>query len=187
MLITFPVEMGVEAFLAARGRVRVPRPARCPACGHDRVAFAGWWTRHTRRGPIDIQRVACGGCGATHSCWPDVLVARRLDVAEMIGAGLAAAAGGAGHRPIAARLGVPEGTVRGWLRRFRRLAEPLTARLMAFAADANPAVGHPRAGTPLAMAVDAVGRAGEAWALLTGEPVDAWPLAVCIAGGRLLG
>ncbi len=32
---------------------------------------------------------------------------------------------GAGHRPIAAALGVPAGTARGWLRRLRARAEPL--------------------------------------------------------------
>ncbi len=121
MLITFAVEMPVEAFLAARGRVPIPRPERCPACGHDRLTFAGWWTRATRRGPVDIHRAACAGCAATHSCWPDVLVGRRVDLAEMIGAALLAAARGAGHRPIAARLGVPAASVRGWLRRFRTI------------------------------------------------------------------
>lgn len=52
-------------------------------------------------------------CGATHSLWPDVLVGRRMDLAELIGAALAAAADGAGHRLIATRLGLPAATVRG--------------------------------------------------------------------------
>jgi hypothetical protein len=43
---------------------------------------------------------------------------RRADTVEVIGAALAARAGGAGHRMIAARLGRAPETVRGWLRRL---------------------------------------------------------------------
>jgi len=87
----------------------------------------------------------------------------------MIGAALLAAARGAGHRPIAARLGVPAASVRGWLRRFRTLAGRLGTRLLAFAAAADPGIPHTPAGTPLAVAVGAVGAA--ALARLSGEPV----------------
>lgn len=187
MLLTFPVEMSTERFLARRGRVVVARPDRCPTCGPAPMAFAGWWTRLTRRGPGDIHRVACTRCGATHSLWPDVLVGRRMDLAELIGAALTAAAGGAGHRPIAARLGVPAATVRGWLRAFRRLAGPLCARATAFAAAAGSGVPEPRLDRPEAMAVSAVGQAARAWQQLCGEPVSPWRLAVALAGGRLLG
>ena len=105
--------MPVERFLAARGRVPTPRPERCPRCPPAPMAFAGWWTRPTRHGPVDIHQVACTRCGATHSLWPDVLVGRRMDLAELIGAALAAAADGVGHRLIATRLGLPAATVRG--------------------------------------------------------------------------
>ena len=43
---------------------------------------------------------------------------RRQDEVLVIGAAIEAHVGGEGHRPIAFRLGVPAGTVRGWLRRF---------------------------------------------------------------------
>ncbi|MGH8929738.1 MAG: hypothetical protein ACRDZO_03630, partial [Egibacteraceae bacterium] len=85
MLIVFPLEMPLKELLAARGRVPTPRPDHCPACGHQRVTFAGWWTKHTRYGPVAIHRAACAGCAATHSCWPDVLVGGRVDAAEVIG------------------------------------------------------------------------------------------------------
>jgi hypothetical protein len=49
-----------------------------------------------------------------------VLVGRRVDLAAVIDAALEVKAAGWGHRPIAARLGVPAATVRGWLRRRRR-------------------------------------------------------------------
>ncbi|MGH8887900.1 MAG: hypothetical protein ACRDYX_22595 [Egibacteraceae bacterium] len=105
MLIVFAVEVGVDELLAARGRVDTPRPERCPGCGHGWLTFAGWWTKRARRGPVDIHRVLCprksGGCGKSHSCWPDLLVGRRIDLAEVIGAGLEAKASGSGHRRIA--------------------------------------------------------------------------------------
>lgn len=185
--MVFAVEGPVEAFLAVRGRVGVPRPERCGACGHGWVAFDGWWTKSTRRGPVDIHRVRCGGCGRSHSCWPDVLVGRRVDLAVVIGSALEAKAAGWGHRPIAARLGVPAATVRSWLRRFRRVAGGLTGRLMAVAADADPSVRAPPAGAPLVVAVAAVRLAATAMASLSGEPVEPWRFAVTVAAGSLLG
>jgi hypothetical protein len=56
---------------------------------------------------------------------PEVLWPRRADAAEVIGAGLEIAALGRGHRQVAAHLGLSDGTVRGWIRRFvigRRLS-----------------------------------------------------------------
>lgn len=187
MLIVFDVQTTLREFVAVRGRVDTPRPERCPACGHERVTFAGWWRRLTRHGPVDIHRVVCGRCRATHSLWPDLLVARRMDPAELIGAALQTAADGAGHRPIAAALGLPAATVRGWLRAFRRVAGPLAGHLLAVAAAADPAAYAARGGTPLAVAVDAVAVAGGAFARLSGEPVSPWRFAVAVSGGRLLG
>jgi len=46
------------------------------------------------------------------------VLVRRADTAVVVGAGLAAKAAGAGYRRIAALLGRPAETVRGWLRRF---------------------------------------------------------------------
>ena len=51
-----------------------------------------------------------------------VLVVRRADSAVVIRAALVAKAAGAGNRPIAAALGRPVSTERGWLRRFTALA-----------------------------------------------------------------
>ena len=71
------------------------------------------------------RRAMCSGCGRTHVLLPVSALVRRADVVEMIGAGLALAASGWGHRRIGHRLEVPAGTVRGWLRRFRGRAEAL--------------------------------------------------------------
>ena len=188
MLIVFAVEECLDEFMAKRGRVVTPRPERCPACGHGRVTFAGWRTRQTRQGVVDIHRVRCAdpGCAKTHSCWPDVLVGRRVDPAATIGAGLEAKAAGLGHRRIAARLAVAQGTARGGLRRFALIAPALTATLIALAAAADPVLRPPPPGCPLAVGVAAVGLAAAGMASLTGEPVDRWRLAVAVAGGGLL-
>jgi hypothetical protein len=54
----------------------------------------------------------------THVLLPVSCLLRRADTVEVIGAALAARAGGAGHRAIAGRLGRAPETVRGWLRCF---------------------------------------------------------------------
>jgi hypothetical protein len=64
---------------------------------------------------------------------------------EVIGPALAASAHGAGHRRIAADLGLPAATVRGWLRRARCGAEPLRARSAALALELDPLLGPPAA------------------------------------------
>jgi transposase-like protein len=186
MLISFAVLMPLERFLAVRGRVEQDRPSRCPACGDGRLTFAGWWTRLTRQGPVDIHRVACAGCGATHSLWPNVLVAGCGDTAATVGAVLELAATGAGHRPIAARIGLAATTVRGWLRRFRRHAAAATTRLRAWSAAVDPTLPDVPIGTPILAAVGAVFAAAVAFFELSGEALEPWPLAVRVLGGRLL-
>ena len=59
----------------------------------------------------------CGDCGGTQILLPATLTVRRADSTEVIGAALAAKAGGAGFRAIAAALARPVSTVRSWLRR----------------------------------------------------------------------
>ena len=49
---------------------------------------------------------------------PVTVLLRRADAAKVIWAALVARAGGQGHRTIAALVGVPASTVRGWLRRM---------------------------------------------------------------------
>jgi hypothetical protein len=84
-------------------------------------------------------------------------------------------------------LGVPAATVRGWLRRFATLAGALAGRLVAVAADADPAVRAPPPDEPGAVAVAAVALAAAAMARLSQTPVDRWRFAVTATGGRLLG
>jgi hypothetical protein len=115
-------------------------------------------------------------------------VPRRRDGGEVIGAALLDKAGGAGHRTIAARLGRPPGTVRGWLRAFARRAEAIgrSARRWAYAIDATFTPARP-AGSPLADAVEALGAAVRACTAQLGMRAGPWELAVALTGGLLQG
>ncbi|MFH8642321.1 helix-turn-helix domain-containing protein [Streptomyces goshikiensis] len=117
------------------------------------------------------------------------VLVRRVDLVEVIGAALAAKAAGAGARTIAAWLGRPVETVRGWLRRFERRAEHVRAYFTVLLVDAgvDPV---PPAATPTAFA-DAVSAVAGAWEAVrsrwpsVGE-VSPWRLAAAISHGRLL-
>jgi len=84
------------------------------------------------------RRARCTGCGATHVLLPVLLLVRRADTAAVIGAGLTAKATGAGHRLIAALLGRPAETVRGWLRRFASRVEPVRTVFTRWCRDLQP-------------------------------------------------
>jgi hypothetical protein len=118
------------------------------------------------------------------------LLARRADEAGVIGAALAGAAAGLGHRRIAERLGRPAATVRGWLRRFASRAGTLRSaftRLLC-ALDADPGLPGP-AGSPVADAVAAILAAAAAVARRWGGgalALSAWELAAAVSCARLL-
>jgi hypothetical protein len=116
----------------------------------------------------------------------EAALCRRADAVAVIGSGLTAKAGGAGHRRIAGALGRPAGTVRGWLRRFAASAEPIRALFTALAHALDP--GLPAAeptGSGLADAVAAIGAAARA-ASLRLRPRCPWSFAARVSGGRLL-
>lgn len=178
--------VGVEAALVA-GRVG------CPLCG---AALAGWGWAGTRsvRGRSGVatvrpRRGRCVGCGVTQVLLPAGLLARRADAAEVIGAALAAAASGSGWRTVAARLGRPGETVRGWLRVFRARAEAvrLFFTTLMVAVGVDPVVPA-AAGTALADAVasvfGAVVAAGSRWPGVVG--LSPWRIASVVSGGLLL-
>jgi len=115
-------------------------------------------------------------------------VARRRDGAQVIGAALLAKAHGEGHRRIAARLGRPAATVRGWLRAFARRAQALQncATRWSYAIDASFTPSRPT-GSPLADAVEALGTLARACRARLGMRAGAWELAVMLTGGLLHG
>ncbi|WP_220183403.1 hypothetical protein [Sphaerisporangium album] len=114
---------------------------------------------------------------------------RRADLAEVIGAALAAKAAGLGARPIAAGLGVPVETVRGWLRRFAGRAELVRVRFTVLMVDVGvdpvpPAPAATAFGDAVAAVFGASVAAASRWPQI-GE-VSPWRMACAASGGLLL-
>jgi hypothetical protein len=157
----------------------------CPSCGIGRLARWG----HGRERVIRLldgattrlrpDRARCRSCRRTHILLPSWCAPRRADAIEVIGTGLAAALGGAGYTQIGAQLGVPPGTVRGWLRLLRCRAEEMRCFAMhqlGAIGGTDPALPEPVA-SPLHDALNAV--AAAAHAAITGHGfgvADLWPL-----------
>jgi hypothetical protein len=166
----------------------------CPGCG----GRLGGWGHASRRPVFTAGRVAvavtprrarCAGCGVTHVLLPAWLLARRCDGTSVIGDMLARAALGQGFRGIAAASGVPEGTVRGRLRRFRssagRVREFFTRLAGVLAVDPVPLdpAGSPLADAVVAVAAAAAAAAGRWPGMVT---VSGWELAAVLTLGSLL-
>jgi hypothetical protein len=101
---------------------------------------------------------------------------------------LLAKAGGWGHRRVAARLGRPASTVRGWLRRITAVADRVLAVLAAVAAELGAEFVPPAPTTePVAAVVELVGALARAAARQLGGSCSPWRLAAVVSGGRLLG
>jgi hypothetical protein len=141
-------------------------------------------------GPVSLcpRRSRCIRCGVTHVLLPVVVLARRADEASVVGRALVAKARGIGFRRIAAALGRPAETVRGWLRRLAERLEPVravfTRWLRALAVD--PVMPEPAGGAweDAVTAILAASRAAvDRFALGTVAP---WELAVAISAGCLL-
>jgi hypothetical protein len=169
---------------------------RCPSCqgamrpwGHGRVRVLRDRADSLRLRP---RRSRCLGCARTHVLLPETLLARRADTVAVIGAGLAARVGGAGHRRIAAGLRRPVSTVRGWLRRFAARAESIRVAFTTLADALDPALPPaPPTGSGFADAVAPIGVAARAAALRLG-PWPPWPFAARAGPGlgfpdRLIG
>jgi hypothetical protein len=91
---------------------------------------------------------------------PVFVLVRRADVVAVIGMALVLAAAGAGFRTVAARVGVAQGTVRGWLHRFRVRAEGWRVVFTRAVAALDPVLGPITArGSVLADAVEVMGLA----------------------------
>jgi len=188
-VVTVGVVAGVVERRLAAGRLR------CPVCPG---VLAGWGHARERviRGAGGVgwrlrpRRSRCGGCGVTHVLLPVSCLLRRAAAAVVIWAGLAASAAGAGYRKVAAGLGVPVSTVRGWLARFRSRAELVRGVFTVWlcALDADPPPLAP-AGSAAADAVTAVAAAaaaaGRRWAGLA-VTLSPGVLASSVSAGRLL-
>jgi hypothetical protein len=135
------------------------------------------------------RRSRCSLCLVTHVLLPVVALLRRADLAEVVGVALAAKAEGLGARAVAALLGRPVDTVRGWLRRFGSRAETVRQFFTGLLVDVAPDPVMPAAArTVFADAVAAV--VGAAVAVLARWPrlgeVSVWQAAAAVTNGRLL-
>lgn len=118
---------------------------------------------------------------------PAVMLARRIDGVEVIGAALSAKALGSGHRTIARDLGRTESTVRRWLRRFARLASWWWRVFTLLFHDLDPlAVPVAPEGSVFADAVSVLALASAAAVRRVG-PRPVWEFASGASGGLLLG
>ncbi|GLZ30145.1 hypothetical protein Lesp02_23350 [Lentzea sp. NBRC 105346] len=63
-------------------------------------------------------------CHRTHVLLPEWMLARRAYAAPVVAEAIAAHARGKGYRRIALSMGLPETTVRDWLRSFDRNTSP---------------------------------------------------------------
>ena len=136
---------------------------RCPSCTDGVLGPWGFARERELRCPDGrrhqrFRRTRCRACRATHVLVPTSTLLRRVDLVEVIGAALLAKTAGVGHRRIAAALGLPATTVRGWLRRFRQRAAELWALAARMAhehdAELGPIVAR---GSPIADALEALG------------------------------
>ena len=102
----------------AAGTLACPRCAgRLAPWGHAReraVRLLGGASARVRP-----RRARCKACRVSFVLLPAWCAPRRGHAIEVIGTAAAAAAGGYGPQALGSWLGVPEGTVRGWLRRLR--------------------------------------------------------------------
>lgn len=166
----------------------------CPDC---RASLRPWgWARprriHGITGVLRPRRARCAGCLATHVLLPVTVLLRRAYGVEVIGAALTARAAGLGFRPIGTRLGVPEATVRGWLRVMAGRLESTRATWLAVARRVGIDVVVPDGlGCRWRDALAALGAAATAVTSRFGPlgvlgPVTAWQVAAACSTGRLL-
>jgi hypothetical protein len=162
----------------------------CPRCGGVLRPWghARWRVSRREAGSVRHRprRASCTGCARTHVLLSVVWLSRRADSASVIGSALLAKATGAGHRSIAAALGRPTCTVRGWLRRFSARAEQVRVFFTRLLHSLDPQAGPilPQ-DCVFADALEALGRASAA-GIRRLSPRPPWEFASWASGGLLL-
>jgi hypothetical protein len=131
-------------------------------------------------------RAKCRDCRRSHVLLPGGYLPRRGYDVHVIGAALLQAAEGGGYRRVAATVGVPEGTVRGWLSSVRAGSGELVAGAVevfrAAGLDLYPQRALVWAGRPLPEVVSALGTVARGFVLALARPYPA-PLRPVRAGG----
>jgi hypothetical protein len=169
----------------------------CPDCAG---VLAPWGRARPRRVRLTVASMAtelitprrgrCEGCGRTHVLAPVSTLGRRADGVDVVGAALLGRAEGLGYRRVAARVGRPVSTVRGWLSRMVSNAEGVRVAftLLRHRVDDDPGPLLP-AGSGLADAVAAIGAGVAAVRRTWGTAVvvlSAWQVASALTVGQLL-
>lgn len=188
-MVTVEVDsVRVESRLASGG-------IGCPSC-RDGV-LGGWGYGRARpieglSDPVRPRRARCRACSVTHVLLPVSLLLRRAYAAERVWSVVTARSQGWGHRRIAASLGVPAATVRGWMRRAGGRLEAVRVWFLRAAVAAGVDVAIPDgSGCPwrdvlaaVATATSAIGfRFGGAGLVGVVTPAR---VVVAVSGGRLL-
>lgn len=162
----------------------------CPGCG-GRLAPWGSARRRVVRwsGRVEVRRPRrsrCVACRGSHVLAGADTLIRRRDGVAVIGAALVAKATGLGQRRVAALVGVPVSTVRGWLRRFAVRAEVIRVWFTVLAHGLDPMLAAVTpTGTAVGDAVEAIGIAARA-SFLRVAPAPAWEFASAASRGGLL-
>jgi hypothetical protein len=182
VLIVADDRAAVEADLAA-GRLL------CPRC-HAGV-LGGWGCARLRevRTPAGVRRLRprrgrCRdrACAATHVLLPDVCLARRRYVVEVIGAAVLSL-GREGYRRAGERLGVPGETVRDWRRRFRSRAGLIAAHFLRWARALDASLDASARRSLVEEALDAIGVCTRLASLvLRSRPAWSWVSALTCGG-----
>ncbi len=162
----------------------------CPSC---RGSLGPWGHARTRvlrclAGDrlLRPRRARCRGCAGTHVLLADIALLRRQDEVAVIGQAIEARASGEACWRIAAWLGLPAGTVRGWLRRFAVRAPEIRAHFTRWALVLDPELGPiVPAGGVFSDALEAIAVAARAWVLRFG-PGRVWSLVSVLSAGVLL-
>lgn len=116
---------------------------------------------------------------------PDVCLARRRYVAEVIGEALLSL-GREGYRRVAERLGVPGETVRDWRRRFCSRAELIAAHFLRWARALDAALDPPvDQGSLVGDALEAIGVCTRLASLILGGRAP-WSWVSWLTAGGLL-
>jgi hypothetical protein len=182
--ILWPCPLDVDTYIERGREIEAPRPP-CPLCSGPTGSWSGYerHLRDERDRLIWIPRVRCRACGVTQALLPWFVAPWRWDVMEVIGRALEMLAKGWGHRRIAALVGRPETTVRGWCRRFRGGAETITGVLLARAVSWGWS-GWELPSSPLQRCVAAVEALAGQWRRRRGS-AGAWRVTNLITGGWL--
>jgi hypothetical protein len=163
----------------------------CPNCGGTLRRWSNARTRTIRllQGEAATwtpPRLRCRDCARTHVVHAVQLGPRHAYGTEVLTTALVRAADGTGHRAVAAGLGLPADTVRGWLRRARGAAEDVRIQavqaIVGLEPDQLPTEPSPSSLAEALRALAVAARlAADRWKI----PAPLWQIAAVMTRARL--